>query len=782
MTGNEARLAAGKRFRALCFGRWNPRVRQGDMRLGAGHLSLGARIAPVYKTLTYGRMTSKYKPTLQQVFGISLLGLTTILALLFLIVFRGSRTVIEESSERIRETAGREIGDRVTRILAQPPAIALQFQYQMAHGLLDPRDPRAIEPALAALLLSNRNLGEVTLTSGNKIGFEENADMDIRLAESPREQWSVFRVEGAKSGEQIWSRHVHQDQGQFVADRRELAPALNFAALPVTREPGGALKDPTSDYTFVTPASGRFYGSLLPSDLHWSSTDTATPEAERVEVSVQQVITDSAGAFLGVLRVGVLTAQLDDAMKLHLAAAGQSDPHKIFLCDNQGRLITRIMPGEHIEEVGDDLRVAPAGLPREIATALADPKLQALGRNDPPAWGRFRSGSEEYLSTFLPLTGTQDWIVGIVVPESYYLGRLAAMRKRLLVVSLGMILLAIGGGIFILRGVKRAQAQIAKESLKMNAFDFSPAATDSAFRDVSEVLESLEKAKTAMRAMGKYAPIDLVRRLYRENSEPSLGGQPMEISIMFTDIKGFTTFSEQLSANDLADALGRYLDTMAHIIQQETHGAIDKYIGDAIMAFWNAPEPVPDHARMACLAALRCRDAGRALALSPEWGGRPGFETRFGLHLDTALVGHFGAHDRMNYTAIGDAVNLGARLEGLNKQYGTTIIASEQIVKAAGDGFEFRLLDLVAVKGKSKAVRIYELLGTKGGAAARDEAIAAYEEAFERYLARDFASAIDILKKHGADQPGAILIERCRDYLREPPPQDWSGIFVAQSK
>ena len=156
----------------------------------------------------------------------------------------------------------------------------------------------------------------------------------------------------------------------------------------------------------------------------------------------------------------------------------------------------------------------------------------------------------------------------------------------------------------------------------MNAFEFSPAPADSAFRDVSEVLESLEKAKTAMRAMGKYAPIDLVRRLYRENSEPSLGGQPMEISIMFTDIKGFTTYAEQLSANDLADALGRYLDTMARIIQQETHGAIDKYIGDAIMAFWNAPEPVSDHARMACHGdvALSRRRARRWRA-RPEWRG-----------------------------------------------------------------------------------------------------------------------------------------------------------------
>ena len=170
-----------------------------------------------------------------------------------------------------------------------------------------------------------------------------------------------------------------------------------------------------------------------------------------------------------------------------------------------------------------------------------------------------------------------------------------------------------------------------------------------------------------MRAMGKYAPVDLVRRLYREKSEPVLGGKLMEISIMFSDIKGFTTFSEQLTPNQLADVLGLYLDALSRVIQRETRGTIDKYIGDGIMTIWNAPEPVPDHPRMACLAALRCRDAARALAQTSEWRGLPVFETRFGLHCAIALVGHFGASDRMNFTAIGDAINLASRLEGLNR-------------------------------------------------------------------------------------------------------------------
>jgi adenylate cyclase len=299
---------------------------------------------------------------------------------------------------------------------------------------------------------------------------------------------------------------------------------------------------------------------------------------------------------------------------------------------------------------------------------------------------------------------------------------------------------------------------------------------------VSQVLESLEKAKAAMRAMSKYAPVDLVRRLYREKSEPVLGGELMEVSIMFSDIKGFTTFSEQLAANQLADLLGLYLDALSSIIQRETRGTIDKYIGDAIMALWNAPEPVPDHPRMACLAAVRCRDASRALAQTDEWRGLPVFETRFGLHCANALVGHFGARDRMNYTAIGDAINLASRLEGLNKQYGTSIIASESVVERARDAFDFRLLDVVAVKGKSDAITIYEVLGNKGEAEGLREIVTSYEAAFAAYAARDFERALAVLKNNPSDAPSAVLIERCRSFLQAPPPPEWRGVYVSASK
>ena len=740
---------------------------RGEPSLGG---SFGARESRFVKAITLG-----------QAFVLSLLGLAAALSLLFYIVFHGSRETIIESSERIRDGASREISERVTNLLSKAPAAVQQFQREVNGGLVDARDLLAIEPALFTLLLSDRDIGEVTLTYGDKIGFDE--DGALQLAARSRGQLSVVHTPNTKGEDQFWSRHIHEEVDGFVADRRELEPTPRFATLPSRRESGAPIPDPTLHPTFTTPAREDFSGRLLWSDLHWSQLDVELPESQRrAEVSVQQVITDAAGKFAGVLRVGLLTQQLDRAVRIPLAPAGKPDPHRIFICDAEGRLITPVTPSDRLQEFGEDLRIAPATLPPEIVRALADPKLRAVGEGTPNISGHFRFNGEEFLTTFRALPETQGWIVGIVVPRAYYLGKLTAIRQRLLSISLGIMALLVVGGTLVLRRVKWALGQIAKESLKMNAFEFSPTPTAAAFRDVSDVLESLEKAKTAMRAMSKYVPINLVRRLYRNKTEPVLGGELMEISIMFADIRDFTTFSEQLTPNQLAAALGRYLDVMARIIQQETGGTIDKFIGDAIMTFWNAPEPVAEHARMACLAALRCREAGRVLSQSSEWRGLPPFETRFGLHQDKALVGHFGAPDRMNYTAIGDAINLASRLEGLNKQYGTTIIASDRIFEDARAQFDFRLLDWVTVKGKTEAIKIYELLGQKGEAGELRETVAAYEDAFGAYVKRDFAAAIAILEKHDADAPSAVLIDRCRAFQQTPPTADWRGVYTSMSK
>jgi adenylate cyclase len=200
------------------------------------------------------------------------------------------------------------------------------------------------------------------------------------------------------------------------------------------------------------------------------------------------------------------------------------------------------------------------------------------------------------------------------------------------------------------------------------------------------------------------------------------------------------------------------------------------------MALWNAPEAQENHATRACSAALACQQATGALMVSPEWQGLPPFRTRIGLHRAEVLVGHFGAPDRISYTALGDGVNVASRLEGLNKIYGTTILASQAIRESAGEGFSFRFLDVVAVKGKSKEIRVHELLGPRPLAEGLEERIQTYEGALSAYQGREFADALELLVRQQDDPPSRVLAERCRAYLKLPPPQTWNGVFVATDK
>jgi adenylate cyclase len=259
-----------------------------------------------------------------------------------------------------------------------------------------------------------------------------------------------------------------------------------------------------------------------------------------------------------------------------------------------------------------------------------------------------------------------------------------------------------------------------------------------------------------------------------------LGACPAELSVLFTDIRDFTAIAEQMPPAQLAEVLGRYLQLMATVIQAEK-GTIDKYIGDSVMVFWNAPELVEQHELLACRTALRCNEALQKLYAMPDWGDAPRFVTRFGLHRCTASVGHFGSPERMNYTAIGDGINLTSRLEALNKYYGTTIIASETIHEAAKEDFEFRLLDRVAVKGRTQGLMIYELIGARVAGQPRPPAVERYEAAFALYQAGDFAAAIPLLEEQPHDPPSAVLLARCRGFQTQPP-ENWTGIYGFTTK
>jgi adenylate cyclase len=272
-----------------------------------------------------------------------------------------------------------------------------------------------------------------------------------------------------------------------------------------------------------------------------------------------------------------------------------------------------------------------------------------------------------------------------------------------------------------------------------------------------------------------------VRELYESNREPELGGALREATVLFSDIRGFTAIAERLSPADLARALGCYFDRMTRAIQA-TRGIVDKFIGDSVMALWNVPGLCPGHPAAACRAALACIRETETLYASPDWRGLPPLVTRFGIHVDTVFVGHFGAPSRLSYTALGDGVNLASRLEELCKQYGVVTLVSDAVEERARDEIAFRLVDRVVVKGKTTAVTVYEILSAVNEPIENDAAVRAYERAFEAYARRAFSEALALLQSSENDGPSRVLADRCARYIEHPPPPEWDGTFHADHK
>ncbi len=262
-------------------------------------------------------------------------------------------------------------------------------------------------------------------------------------------------------------------------------------------------------------------------------------------------------------------------------------------------------------------------------------------------------------------------------------------------------------------------------------------------------------------AFGHYISPDVVKNISADPKNLKLWGEKREITVLFSDIAGFTTLSEKLWTERLFEVVWEYLSEMTDILTHH-HGTLDKYIWDAVMWFFGAPLSMPDGSERACRAALEQQSRLKVLMEKWEAAGVPSFSARIGIHTGEAMVGNIGSKKRFNYTVMGDTVNLASRLEGVNKEYGTDICVSEAVVKEVGEKFDFRELDTIRVKGKNEWVKIYELLGEKGSKSPLHEK---YESALQSYYLGDYSKSrelFDLIKSQ--DAPAVTLSERC-DYL-----------------
>ena len=507
-------------------------------------------------------------------------------------------------------------------------------------------------------------------------------------------------------------------------------------------------------------------------------------------------IRNAEGKLQGVLAVDIGLAELS----YFLGTLDVSQTGKAFLVNNRGELVALSTPRGHDLTAlfaGNRKGSAPTGgADLVLADSASDPLVRQAYLNYQRSTrnGQFFSftvGGSTYLSVFtaFPASRYFDWTIGIAVPEASVMGQVNQTNTLVLFAAVLIVLIAVGLGINFSRAITFPMRWLSREMERIRNFDLSgDDRLESRIGEIYRMHEAFGNMKHGLRAFNKYVPSRLVAELLQLGEEPKLGGQNRELTFLFSDIAGFTTISERLAPQVLVDEMADYFNALSNIIMGN-RGTVDKYIGDAIMAFWNAPAEVDEHPLLACLSAIamkRILDARRAANRSNAisiFGSR----TRIGIHTGEAIVGNMGSNERLNYTAVGDSVNLASRLEGLNKFYGTDIIVSDATRSRVGDAVVTRLLDRVAVKGRTGGIDIYELVETADGVDDRAAAFArAATDAVELYLNRRFDDALARIERASALRPGDVALGiiggRCRTYRNNAPAEDWNGVYVHHEK
>jgi len=315
----------------------------------------------------------------------------------------------------------------------------------------------------------------------------------------------------------------------------------------------------------------------------------------------------------------------------------------------------------------------------------------------------------------IPHSGPANLRVAVVAPVDEFFANILSERGRLFVATLAFVASMVPIVFFIGSLLSKSLRALANETDRIQRFE--PATgppVRSTIREIDELGRSVSTMRTVAETFSRFVPRRLVEQLIETGTPLQLGGTRREITLFFSDIVNFTELTEKADPASVMQYTSRYFAAVSEEIMRH-RGTVDKFIGDAIMAIWNAPADDPDHAVNACAATLAFQRANDRLNAEFEREGWPVYKTRCGLHTGQAVVGNVGSVDRMNYTALGATVNLAARLEGLNKSYGTSILVSAALRERAAAGFVFRSVDRISPKGFAEAFDIYELRSEQDG-------------------------------------------------------------------
>lgn len=412
----------------------------------------------------------------------------------------------------------------------------------------------------------------------------------------------------------------------------------------------------------------------------------------------------------GVVAIDILL----DSLSVFLKSRPVSPRSISLIVDRDGQIVAHSDASQVLK------RDVTGALSRMRINELKDP-LPALAFGErganPSDQFNFTHKGDEYVAMFAPFPPEfgKPWDVVVVAPLDDFLGEASRSNRRLLLLGL----VAIGIQVLIIywfsRRIARPLEQMEKQVLDVRDFKTSNAPpVVSRIREIASLASSVTTLQGAISAFSAFVPRELVRQLVATGHKLELGGRSQFLTIMFTDLENFSTWTEITPAQELLARVSHYFDVVTRSTIEEK-GTLDKFIGDGVMAFWGAPAQLEDHAYHACVAALRIQKGMEKLNAGWNNEGKPPLRVRIGIHSDAVLVGNMGAPERMSYTVMGDGVNLAARLEGTNKEFGTNICISHAVFREAGERLWIRRIGVVTVKGRRQDLQVYELMALKEG-------------------------------------------------------------------
>ncbi|MBB3393272.1 adenylate cyclase [Rhizobium sp. BK275] len=309
----------------------------------------------------------------------------------------------------------------------------------------------------------------------------------------------------------------------------------------------------------------------------------------------------------------------------------------------------------------------------------------------------------------------QGSAAAIVVPMEDLVAEANRLLLHNLLIASAFLIAGVAASVILSRMVSRSLNRLAGEARRIGDLDFGEKpVSHSWITEINTLATALAASRHAISQFALYVPREVVRRIVNPGGQAVVKARRQDVTVLFTDIRDFTTISEQHSPEDVVDTLSAYFEIL-NTTAERNGGTVVQYLGDSIFVMWNAPVEDVDHAEHGCRCALAMKAAIDELNEENRANGRPELVTRFGLHTGPAVVGSFGAISRQQYTAMGDTINVASRLEGLNKQYDTSILVSAAIRDAVGERFELRPLGLVQLKGRAEKVDLWELVGEIGG-------------------------------------------------------------------